>query len=120
MINFFNSGEDVHLMTASAIFGLPKEMITGSMRRQAKAVNFGIVYGISDWGLSEQIGCTPKEAKRFIEKYFETFPQIKTYLTMLVDTCKQKGYVTTILGRKRIVNEINSSSCLTISLGTSW
>ena len=109
MIKFFESGEDVHLMTASAIFDMPKEMITSSMRRQAKAVNFGIVYGISDWGLSEQIGCTPSEAKKFITRYFETFPNIKSYLNTLVEECKEKGYVTTILGRRREVKEINSS-----------
>jgi len=109
MINFFESGEDVHLMTASAIFDMPKEMITSSMRRQAKAVNFGIVYGISDWGLSEQIGCTPSEAKKFITRYFETFPNIKEYLNKLIEECKDKGYVTTILGRRREVKEINSS-----------
>lgn len=117
MIKFFESGEDVHLMTASAIFDLPKEMITSSMRRQAKAVNFGIVYGISDWGLSEQIGCTPSEAKKFITKYFELFPSIKTYLNELVESCKEKGYVTTILGRKREVREINSSSYMEREFG---
>lgn len=117
MIKFFESGEDVHLMTASAIFDLPKEMITSSMRRQAKAVNFGIVYGISDWGLSEQIGCTPSEAKKFITKYFETFPNIKEYLDKMVEDCKEKGYVTTILGRRRDVKEINSSSYMEREFG---
>ncbi len=117
MINFFESGEDVHLMTASAIFDMPKEMITSSMRRQAKAVNFGIVYGISDWGLSEQIGCTPSEAKKFITKYFETFPNIKSYLNSLVEYCKEKGYVTTILGRRREVKEINSSAYMEREFG---
>ena len=117
MIKFFESDEDVHLMTASAIFDMPKEMITSSMRRQAKAVNFGIVYGISDWGLSEQIGCTPSEAKKFITRYFETFPNIKTYLDSLVDSCKEKGYVTTILGRRREVKEINSSAYMEREFG---
>ncbi len=117
MIKFFESGEDVHLMTACAIFDLPKEMITSSMRRQAKAVNFGIVYGISDWGLSEQIGCTPSEAKKFIARYFELFPNIKSYLNELVESCKEKGYVTTILGRKREVREINSSSYMEREFG---
>lgn len=117
MIKYFESEEDVHTMTASAIFDMPKEMVTNSMRRQAKAVNFGIVYGISDWGLSEQIGCTPSEAKRFINKYFETFPSIKEYLDKLVEDCKEKGYVTTILGRRREVNEINSSSYMEREFG---
>lgn len=117
MINYFESGEDVHAMTASAIFDMPKEMVTSSMRRQAKAVNFGIVYGISDWGLSEQIGCTPSEAKRFISKYFEIFSGIKEYLNALVETCKEKGYVTTILGRRREVREINSSSYMEREFG---
>ena len=109
MIKYFESGEDIHLMTASAIFDLPKEMVTQAMRRQAKAVNFGIVYGISDWGLSEQIGCTPSEAKKFISRYFETFPSIKEYLDRLVEECKENGFVTTIHGRRREVKEINSS-----------
>lgn len=117
MISFFETGEDVHLMTASAIFDMPKEMITQSMRRQAKAVNFGIVYGISDWGLSEQIGCSPREARLFIEKYFLTFPRIKEYLNKLVEDCKEKGYVTTILGRRREVKEINSSSYMEREFG---
>ena len=117
MIKYFESGQDVHLMTASAIFDMPKEMVTDSMRRQAKAVNFGIVYGISDWGLSEQIGCTPSEAKKFITKYFETFPKIKEYLDVLVNDCKEKGYVTTILGRRREVKEINSSSYMEREFG---
>ena len=117
MIKYFESGQDVHLMTASAIFDMPKEMVTDSMRRQAKAVNFGIVYGISDWGLSEQIGCTPSEAKKFITKYFETFPKIKEYLDTLVNDCKEKGYVTTILGRRREVKEINSSSYMEREFG---
>lgn len=117
MIKYFEGGEDVHLMTASAIFDMPKEMVTDSMRRQAKAVNFGIVYGISDWGLSEQIGCTPSEAKKFITKYFETFPKIKEYLDVLVAECKEKGYVTTILGRRREVKEINSSSYMEREFG---
>ncbi len=117
MIKMFESGDDVHTLTASAIFDMPKEMVTSSMRRQAKAVNFGIVYGISDWGLSEQIGCTPSEAKRFINRYFETFPNIKKYLDTLVEECKEKGYATTISGRKREVNEINSSSYMEREFG---
>jgi len=110
MIEGFKNEEDVHLMTAAAIFDLPLEMVTEDLRRQAKAVNFGIVYGISDWGLSEQIGVTPKEAKIFIEKYFDNYPSIKSYLENVVEECKEKGYVSTIFNRRREVKEINHSS----------
>lgn len=109
MIRIFEDGDDVHTLTASSVFGLPKEMITDDLRRKAKAINFGIVYGISDWGLAEQIKSTPKEAKNFIEKYFLTFPGIKSYLDEVVTSCKENGYVTTLYKRRRDVGEINSS-----------
>ena len=109
MIRIFEDGDDVHTLTASSVFGLPKEMITDDLRRKAKAINFGIVYGISDWGLAEQIKSTPKEAKNFIEKYFLTFPGIKSYLDEVVASCKENGYVTTLYKRRRDVGEINSS-----------
>ena len=117
MIESFTKGEDVHTATASAIFSLPKEMIGDDLRRKAKAINFGIVYGISDWGLSEQVGITPKEAKAFIEKYFETYPSIKEYLDKVVESCKEKGYVTTLYKRRRDVKEINSTSYMEREFG---
>ena len=109
MIRIFEDGDDVHTLTASSVFGLPKEMISDDLRRKAKAINFGIVYGISDWGLAEQIKSTPKEAKNFIERYFLTFPGIKAYLDNVVESCKVNGYVTTLYKRRRDVGEINSS-----------
>ena len=109
MIRIFEDGDDVHTLTASSVFGLPKEMISDDLRRKAKAINFGIVYGISDWGLAEQIKSTPKEAKNFIERYFLTFPGIKAYLDNVVESCKENGYVTTLYKRRRDVGEINSS-----------
>ena len=109
MIRIFEDGDDVHTLTASSVFGLPKEMISDDLRRKAKAINFGIVYGISDWGLAEQIKSTPKEAKNFIERYFLTFPAIKAYLDNVVESCKENGYVTTLYKRRRDVGEINSS-----------
>ncbi len=117
MINSFKNNEDIHLKTAMAIFDLPKEMITSKMRRQAKAINFGIIYGISDWGLSEQIDMPPKEAKKFIEKYFITFPKVKEYLDNIVNECKEKGYVTTLFNRRRDVKEINNSSYMVREFG---
>ena len=109
MIKIFEDGDDVHTLTASSVFALPKEMITDDLRRKAKAINFGIVYGISDWGLAEQVKITPREAKTFIERYFLTFPNIKSYLDGVVESCKENGYVTTLYKRRREVGEINSS-----------
>jgi DNA polymerase-1 len=117
LIDSFKKGEDIHTATASAIFSLPKEMIHDDLRRKAKAINFGIVYGISDWGLAEQVKITPKEAKMFIEKYFETYPKIKEYLDQVVDDCKEKGYVTTLYKRRRDVKEINSTSYMEREFG---
>lgn len=117
LMESFAKGEDIHTATASAIFSLPKEMINEDLRRKAKAINFGIVYGISDWGLSEQVGITPKEAKMFIEKYFETYPKIKEYLDNVVSFCKENGYVTTLYKRRRDVKEINSTSYMEREFG---
>lgn len=117
MIESFTKGEDIHTSTASAIFSLPIEMINDDLRRKAKAINFGIVYGISDWGLAEQVGISPKEAKSFIEKYFETYPKIKEYLDEVVQSCKERGYVTTLYKRRRDVKEINSTSYMEREFG---
>ena len=117
LINSFKNGEDVHTATASAIFSLPKEMINEDLRRKAKAINFGIVYGISDWGLAEQVKIAPKEAKAFIEKYFQTYPKIKEYLDEVVNKCKENGYVTTLYKRRRDVKEINSTSYMEREFG---
>ncbi len=110
MIDMFNSGVDLHTSTASKVFNKNFDEVTKDERRMAKAVNFGIVYGMSAWGLSEEIKVTPQEASQFINKYFELFPEIKTYLDDVVKCAKQDGYTTTILNRRRYMPDINSSN----------
>ena len=110
MIHAFNSGEDIHKMTASQVFGVPLEEVTKQMRSEAKAVNFGIVYGISDFGLATNIGTSRKKAKEYIEKYFEKYPGIKAYMDKTVNECKERGYVETLWGRRRYVPEIKSNN----------
>lgn len=110
MIHAFNSGEDVHAMTASQVFGVPLEEVTKQMRSEAKAVNFGIVYGISDFGLATNIGTSRKNAKEYINKYFEKYPGIKSYMDNTIESCKQNGYVETLWGRRRYVPEIKSNN----------
>ena len=101
MIHAFTSGEDVHTMTASNVFGVKPEDVTKEMRRRAKAVNFGIVYGQSKYGLAKSIGITNAEAQEFIDKYFETYPRVKEYMNNEVEFVNAHGYVETIFGRKR-------------------
>lgn len=101
LIHAFTSGEDVHTMTASKVFGVKPEEVTKEMRRRAKAVNFGIVYGQSKYGLAKSIGITNAEAQEFIDKYFETYPRVKEYMNNEVEFVNAHGYVETIFGRKR-------------------
>ncbi|OJF17277.1 MAG: DNA polymerase I [Bacillaceae bacterium G1] len=108
LVDAFRKGMDIHTKTAMDIFGVPQEAVTPEMRRQAKAVNFGIIYGISDYGLSQNLNIPRKEAAAFIERYFETFPGVKKYMDQAVQTAREKGYVTTILNRRRYLPEINS------------
>ena len=110
MIRGFNADSDIHAITASQVFDVPLEEVTKQMRTEAKAVNFGIVYGISDFGLAENIGISRKKAKEYIEKYFEKYPKIKEYMDSTVVSCRQKGYVETLWGRRRYVPEIKSSN----------
>lgn len=107
MIEAFNRNEDIHNSTAMRIFKVRQDQVSGEMRRTAKTVNFGIIYGISDWGLSEQLGIDVGEAKEFIDKYFEIYPEIKAYFANVIKECEATGYVKTILGRVRYVKEIN-------------
>ncbi len=109
MIRDFQTNKDIHSATASAVFGVDIEDVTKEMRRKAKAVNFGIIYGISDFGLSEDIGCSVGEAREFIKKYFETYPKVKEFMDGTVQKAKECGYVQTIFGRRRIIPELNSS-----------
>lgn len=108
LIAAFNENLDIHTKTAMDVFHVDKDEVTSEMRRQAKAVNFGIVYGISDYGLSQNIGITRKEAGKFIDRYFESFPGVKTYMEEIVKEAKQKGFVSTLLHRRRYIPEITS------------
>lgn len=110
MIDAFNKGVDIHRTTAGKVFGVPFEMVTDEMRRQAKAVNFGIIYGISDFGLSEDLGVSVYKAKGFIKSYFETYPKVKKYMDKCVEIAKEQGYVTTYMNRRRDIPEIKSSN----------
>lgn len=117
MIASFNNNEDIHTDTAMHIFHVNKEEVTSLMRRQAKAVNFGIVYGMSAFGLSEQLGITPAEAKDFIDRYFETYPNIQTFMNECIETCEEKGYVTTLFNRKRFIPEIHDKNYMMREFG---
>ncbi|MCS4485671.1 DNA polymerase I [Staphylococcus americanisciuri] len=104
----FIDNEDVHTTTAMKVFNVAEDEVTSLMRRQAKAVNFGIVYGISDYGLSQSLGITRKEAQQFIDDYLSHFPGVKTYMETIVQDAKQQGYVETLLNRRRYIPDITS------------
>jgi DNA polymerase-1 len=108
LMEAFHHDMDIHTKTAMDVFGVAKEEVTANMRRLAKAVNFGIVYGISDYGLSQNLNITRKDAASFIEKYFESFPGVKEYMERIVQEAKLQGYVTTLLNRRRYIPEITS------------
>lgn len=113
----FNEGIDIHAMTASEVFGVPIEGMDPIVRRQAKAINFGIIYGISSFGLANQLGMSRTEAKTFIDKYFERFPGIQHYMEDTKQYCRDKGYVETIFGRKIHVGSINDKNGMRRSFG---
>ena len=113
----FKEGKDIHSKTASDIFGVPIDMVTKNMRRIAKAVNFGIVYGISGFGLSENIGVSTKEAKEFINNYLETYPGIKKYMDDTIARAKEVGYVRTLFNRKRIIPELKNKNYMIRNAG---
>ncbi len=108
LMEAFREEMDVHTKTAMDVFGVEKENVTSLMRRQAKAVNFGIVYGISDYGLSQSIGTTRKEAAEFIERYLNSYPNVKQYMDDIVQKAKKEGFVSTLLNRRRYLPEITS------------
>ena len=110
LVKAFNDGKDIHATTASRVFGVSLEDVDSNMRRMAKAVNFGIIYGISEFGLSKNVHMTPKEAREFIAKYFELYPSVKQYMDKSVEKAKQNGYASTLLGRVRYIPELNSST----------
>ncbi|SNS66844.1 DNA polymerase I [Bacillus sp. OK838] len=108
LVEAFQAGMDIHTRTAMDVFHVKAEEVTSNMRRQAKAVNFGIVYGISDYGLSQSLGITRKEAGEFIEKYLRSFPGVQEYMEESIHEARQKGYSTTLLQRRRYIPEITS------------
>ncbi|AEM78390.1 LOW QUALITY PROTEIN: 5'-3' exonuclease, resolvase-like domain-containing protein [Thermoanaerobacter wiegelii Rt8.B1] len=108
LIESFMNNEDIHLRTAAEVFKVPMEKVTPEMRRAAKAVNFGIIYGISDYGLSRDLKISRKEAKEYINNYFERYKGVKEYIEKIVRFAKENGYVTTIMNRRRYIPEINS------------
>lgn len=110
LIEAFKNGMDIHTKTAMDIFHVEKDAVTKNMRRSAKAVNFGILYGISSFGLSEDLGIDVKDAKKFIEDYLKTYPGIKDYMDKVVKDAHEKGYVKTLFGRKRIIDELKNSN----------
>ena len=117
MINAFKNDEDIHRQVASQVFGVPMEEVTKEQRSAAKAVNFGIVYGISDFGLAEQLGIGRKKAKQYIEQYKEKYIGIKNFMENIVEEAKEKGYVLTVLNRRRFIPEIKSSNKIVKALG---
>lgn len=117
LIEAYAMSEDIHRITASKVFHTPLEEVTDLQRRNAKAVNFGIVYGISSFGLSQDLSISQKEAKGYIEQYFATYPGIKVFLDKLVSDAREKGYVETMYGRKRPVPELKSSNFMQRSFG---
>ena len=117
LIEAYKSDADIHRITASKVFHTPFEEVTDLQRRNAKAVNFGIVYGISSFGLSQDLSITRKEAATYIEQYFATYPQVKTFLDKQVEDAKQNGYVTTLYGRRRPIPELKSSNFIQRSFG---
>lgn len=117
LITAYKEARDIHKMTASQVFHIPFDEVTDLQRRNAKAVNFGIVYGISSWGLSQDLSIDPKEAAQYIENYFNTYPGIKKFLDDAVATGKEKGYVTTLFGRRRPIPELSSSNFMQRSFG---
>ena len=117
LINAFKNGLDIHTMTASQVLGIPFDEVTSEQRRQAKAVNFGIIYGIGAFSLSQDLGITRKEAEIYIENYFSRYPNVKKYLDRTIEKAKEDGFVSTIFGRRRSMPELSSSNFNTRSFG---
>ena len=108
LINAFKDGQDIHSQTASEVFQVPIEDLNPELRRQAKAINFGIIYGISPFGLANNLRIPREKAKNFIDKYFDRYPEIKNYMDQTINKAKEKGYVQTLFGRKIHTPNINS------------
>ena len=117
MVQAFKNDEDIHRQAASKVFEVPIDEVTKEQRSSAKAVNFGIVYGISDFGLSEQLGISKKQAKRYIEQYLEKYSGIKEFMDKIVEETKEKGYVETLFHRRRYISELSSNNYMVRQFG---
>ena len=117
LIEAFNNGEDIHRTTAANVLGVPQEKITLEERSRAKAVNFGVIYGMSAFGLSSELHITRKDADAYIKAYFEKHTAVKRFMDEQVRLCKEQGYVSTIMGRKRYINEISASNYMVRQVG---
>lgn len=117
MIEAFKKGMDIHTKTAMEIYGVNKDEITPLMRREAKVVNFGIVYGQTEFGLSQELHISRNDAKEFMDRYFTSYPQIKTFMDQIIAFCKENGYVTTLFKRRRYISEINDKNYMTREFG---
>jgi len=117
LIEAFNKGDDIHRNTAARVFNLPYDMVTPLDRSRAKAVNFGVIYGMSGFGLSENLNITRREAENYIKDYFDKHQAVKAYMDGEVAGCKENGYTKTLMGRKRFIHEINASNFMTRQLG---
>ena len=112
LIEAFRLGQDVHQATAAKIYGLPLEEVTSDMRRRAKTANFGIIYGISAFGLSERLSIPRREAKELIDGYFASYPGVARYMQAVVEEARERGYVTTLLGRRRLLPDLRSANAV--------
>ena len=117
MIDAFKNNQDIHAITASQVFNMPLDFVTGEMRSRAKAVNFGIVYGIGAYSLAKDIGVTNKEAKNYIESYLKHYSGIDKYMHDVVEKAKDTGYVETVFGRRRYLPELSASNGMTRAFG---
>ena len=106
----FNNKEDIHSLTASQVFNVKIKDVTSELRRKAKAINFGIIYGISQYGLAKQISVTTSEADEFLKSYFKKFPEIKDYMSTTINFCRKSGYVNNIFGRRTHITGINDKN----------
>jgi DNA polymerase-1 len=112
LLEAFQRDEDIHARTASEIFGVPMEKVTPAMRREAKVINFGIIYGMSAYGLSQQLGSDPKIAQAYIDEYFKKYTGVQTYLEKSLNEAREKGYTTTLLRRRRYLPDIHSPNMM--------
>ncbi|MEG2200418.1 MAG: DNA polymerase, partial [Anaerovorax sp.] len=117
LLEAFNQGEDIHKMTAAKVFNVPEEEVTPLLRSNAKAVNFGVIYGMSGFGLAAELQITRKEAENYIQEYFKKYTKVKEFMDDSVAACKGDGYVRTIMGRKRTIQEIHASNYNVRQLG---